>query len=127
MIALYNDSVIFLVEQAIKRNRRGYEMQETEVLVKTDTVRVRVMALTPREVAAWHFHTQVNDDIFCLTGKIVVRMQKPDEEILLSPGQRVRIETGRVHQLENLEETEAAYLLVQGIGLYDFNVINPKE
>jgi mannose-6-phosphate isomerase-like protein (cupin superfamily) len=99
-------------------------MQETEVLVKTDTVRVRIMALAPREVATWHFHTQVNDDIFCLTGRIMVRMQKPDEEIRLSPGQRVRIETDRAHQLENLEERESTYLLVQGVGLYDFNVIH---
>ena len=99
-------------------------MQETEVLVKTDTVRVRIMALAPREIATWHFHTQVNDDIFCLTGRIVVRIQKPDEEIRLSPGQRVRIETDRAHQLENLEETESTYLLVQGVGLYDFNVIH---
>ena len=102
-------------------------MQETEVLVKTDNVRVRIMALAPQEIAALHFHTQVSDDIFCLTGRIMVRMQKPDEEIHLSPGQRVRIETGRVHQLENLEETESTYLLVQGIGKYDFNVWKRHE
>ena len=101
-------------------------MKETEAIAKTDNLQVRIMTLTPREIAAWHFHTQVIDDIFCLTGRIVVRMQEPDEEIRLSPGQRVRIETNRVHQLENLEETASTYLLVQGIGKYDFNVVNPK-
>lgn len=98
-------------------------MQESEVIVKTDTIRVRIMSLAPREIADWHYHTEVIDDIFCLTGTIVVRMQKPDEEKELQPGQRCRIETGRIHQLENLTGKETKYLLVQGIGKYDFNVV----
>ncbi len=98
-------------------------MKETEVIAKTDNVRVRIMALEPREVADWHYHTQVTDDIFCLTGTIAIHMQNPDEKVRLSPGQRCRIKTGRIHQLENLEKDEATYLLVQGIGRYDFNII----
>lgn len=98
-------------------------MQESEVIIKTDTIRVRIMSLAPREIADWHYHTEVIDDIFCLTGTIVVRMQKPDEENELQPGQRCRIETGRIHQLENLTGKETTYLLVQGIGKYDFNVV----
>ena len=102
-------------------------MQETEVIADIDNLRVRIMKLASREIAAWHYHTWVTDDIFCLSGRIIVRMQESDEENRLSPGQRVRIETGRVHQLENLEETESTYLLVQGIGKYDFHVVTRKE
>ena len=102
-------------------------MKETEVIVKTDNVRVRIMSLAPREIADWHYHTQVTDDIFCLTGTILVRMKNPDEEVRLSPGQRCQIKIGRVHQLENFTSEEAAYLLVQGIGKYDFNVVNSKR
>jgi len=101
-------------------------MQESEVIVKTDNVRVRIMSLAPREVADWHYHTQVTDDIFCLTGTILVRMKNPDKEVRLSPGQRCQIKIGRVHQLENLDDNEATYLLVQGIGKYDFNVVDLK-
>ena len=98
-------------------------MQETEVIIKADTVRVRIMSLAPREVADWHYHTEVTDDIFCLTGTIIVRKKEPDEENTLSPGGRSQIKPGRTHQLENLSETEATYLLVQGIGKYDFNAV----
>jgi len=98
-------------------------MQESEVIVKTDDVRVRIMTLNPREIADWHYHTQVTDDIFCLTGTIKVRMKEPKEEYELIPGQRCQIRIGRVHQLENLDSTEASYLLVQGIGKYDFNIV----
>ena len=99
-------------------------MKETEVIAKTDDVRVRVMTLNPREIADWHYHTQVTDDIFCLSGNILIRMKELDEEIQLAPGQRCHVTKGRVHQLENLENGEAAYLLVQGTGKYDFNKVN---
>jgi quercetin dioxygenase-like cupin family protein len=98
-------------------------MQESEVIAKTNDVRVRVMTLDPREIADWHYHTQITDDIFCLTGTIIIRMKEPDEEIQLTLGQRCQIKKNRVHQLENLDTSEASYLLVQGIGKYDFNVV----
>lgn len=101
-------------------------MQESEIVAKTDTLQVRIMNLNPREVGPWHYHTQVTDDIFCLTGRIAIRMLDPDHEINLKPGQRCKIQIARVHQLENLKDTKASYLLVQGIGPYDFNVVNPK-
>jgi len=98
-------------------------MQEYEVIAKTDELRVRIMTLVPGEVGDWHYHTRVTDDIFCLTGTILVHLQTPNEEVRLLPGQRCQVKTSRVHQLENLEEIESSYLLVQGIGKYDFNVV----
>jgi quercetin dioxygenase-like cupin family protein len=99
-------------------------MQETEVIAKTDNVRVRIMTLSPHEIADWHYHTQVTDNIFCLTGTIAVRLQNPSGEVRLAPGQRCQIEKGRVHQLENCEDFQASYLLVQAFGKYDFHVVN---
>lgn len=98
-------------------------MQESEVLIKTDSVRVRIMTLGPREIADGHYHTQITDNIFCLTGTIVVHMKEPDEKERLTPGRRCQIKTGRVHRLENLGDMEATYLLVQGTGRYDFNTV----
>lgn len=101
-------------------------MKETEAIVKTDNVRVRIMSLEPHEIADWHYHTEVTDDIFCLTGAILVRMKDPDQEYKLTPGQRCQIKTGIIHQLENLDDKEATYLLVQGLGKYDFNIVEGK-
>ena len=102
-------------------------MKEIEAIVKTDTVRVRIMSLEPREVASWHYHTEVVDDIFCLTGTIIVRMKEPEDEVKLSPAQRCQIKIGRIHQLENPENSEATYLLIQGVGRYDFNLTNDQS
>ena len=102
---------------------KGIEMKETEVILKTDDIRVRIMSLAPREITDWHYHTQVTDHIFSLTGTIIVRMQNPDSEIRLAPGERSLVETGRIHRLENGVDFEASYLLIQGVGKYDFNVV----
>jgi len=97
-------------------------MQESEVIAQTDNLRVRIMVLHPLETNDWHYHSEVSDDIFCLSGTILVRLQNPNEEFRLEPGQRQRVDVGRVHQLENLEKRDSTYLLVQGIGTYDFNI-----
>jgi quercetin dioxygenase-like cupin family protein len=103
---------------------KGFEMKETEVIAQTDAIRIRIMTLGPREIADWHYHTQVTDHIFCLTGSILVRMRDPEEEVRLTPGERCLVEIQRIHQLENLKDFEVSYLLIQGIGEYDFNIVN---
>ena len=60
--------------------------------------------------------------MFCLSGRMAVRMKDPDEEKLLLPGERCTVTQGRVHQVVNIEPTITTYLLVQGVGRYDFNV-----
>lgn len=99
-------------------------MEETEVIAKTNDIRIRIMTLSPRETTDWHFHTQVADHIFCLTRTILVRMRNPEKEVRLTPGERCLVEIGRIHQIVNLEDLEASYLLIQGIGKYDFNVVD---
>ncbi len=99
-------------------------MRESEVIAQTENLRVRIMVLGPLELNDWHYHTEVTDDIFCLTGTILVRVQNPNDEFCLEPGQRHRIKVGTVHQLENLENRDSTYLLVQGIGKYDFNLLH---
>ncbi len=99
-------------------------MKEIEIVLQTDSVRVRIMSLAPREVAEWHYHTEVTDDIICLTGAILVHMKDADEEVQLVPGKRCQIKMQRVHQLENLGGDDASYLLIQGVGKYDFNRVS---
>jgi quercetin dioxygenase-like cupin family protein len=99
-------------------------MKEAEVIAKTNDIRIRIMTLRPSEITDWHYHTQVADHIFCLQSTILVRIRDPEQEVRLTPGERCLVETGRIHQIVNLEDLEASYLLIQGIGKYDFNVVD---
>ena len=99
-------------------------MAKTEqVIVETPDVRVRVMQLGPAEVGPWHSHSAVTDHIFGLTGGISIRLQNPAEEIVVGPGEHCTIAPARVHRVSNLNRQRATYLLVQGVGKYDFNTL----
>jgi quercetin dioxygenase-like cupin family protein len=99
-------------------------MKREESLIQTDTVRVRAIELLPGEATPWHFHREVVDHLIGLTGLILVRLKQPVATLELQPGQRCTVEVGRVHQVANGSPSGAAsYLLIQGVGRYDFNTL----
>ncbi len=100
-------------------------MKREEFLLQTDTVRVRAMELPPGEATPWHFHQEVTDHLVGLTGVIVVRFKEPSAMLELQLGARCAVEVGRVHQVANASPAEpASYLLIQGVGRYDFNTVD---
>ena len=94
-----------------------------EVILETDSVRVRIMVLEEGQETAWHFHTEVTDKMLSLEGSIAVEYQNPQERAELKPGERCEVEAERIHRVVNLTASTAKYLLVQGVGRYDFNVV----
>jgi quercetin dioxygenase-like cupin family protein len=98
--------------------------KQEEFLIQTDTVRVRVMDLQPGEATPWHFHREVTDHMVCLSGVIEVSLQSDAAVHVLSPGQRCTVGVLQVHQVANTSASgTASYLLIQGVGRYDFNPI----
>ncbi len=91
-----------------------------EILVKTNDVSVRILGLKPGEALPWHYHSEVTDYIFALEDEIEVGLRSPDEELRLKPGQKYTITTGRVHRVMNPLNINNKYLLIQGVGKYDF-------
>ncbi len=96
-------------------------MKREEIIIQTDEVKIRLIELQPEEITPWHFHTEVTDYFFGLSGEIEVKLKDPDESVILTPGVRCQVEKARVHQVVNISAKEASrYLLVQGTGRYDF-------
>ncbi len=89
-------------------------------ILRTPDVWVRTLTLGPGEVVPWHYHTAVDDVIVCLSGQIEVRLRAPSPAITLNPGQRTTVTAGATHRVANLADTESEYLLIQGVGSYDF-------
>jgi uncharacterized cupin superfamily protein len=61
----------------------------------------------------------MTEHIVCLDGEISVLIQQ-GENVRLLPGQCVLIQRGVAHQVTNLSEDVAKYLLTQSGGAYDF-------
>ena len=92
-----------------------------EVLIQTDNVSVRIVELEAGGALPWHLHSEVTDHIFALDGEIEVQFRSPEEKVALTPGQRCDVPTGRVHRVMNMCKRKTKYLLIQGVGKYDFN------
>ena len=96
-------------------------MKKEEIIIQTEDVKVRVIELQSGESGPFHFHTEITDNMFGISGEITVSMKKPLENIILKPGVHCIIEPGRIHKvMNNLNNESSKYLLVQGVGKYDF-------
>lgn len=96
-------------------------MKKEEIILQTEDVKVRVIELQAGESGPFHFHTEITDNMFGVSGEITVSMKNPTERIILKPGVHCKIEPSRVHKVtNNLERETSKYLLVQGVGTYDF-------
>ncbi len=89
-------------------------------IIATDDVRVRVMGLPGKGATDWHHHTEVTDFFVCLTGEMLVETEAPAGATRLMPGQTAEVRPLQLHRVVNLRKEPSEYLLVQGVGRYDF-------
>jgi quercetin dioxygenase-like cupin family protein len=68
----------------------------------------------------WHCHSNVQDTFYVLEGQIRLFLRDPKEEIRLAPGETYSVKPLRPHMVINGGEAAATYLVLQGIGEYDF-------
>jgi quercetin dioxygenase-like cupin family protein len=94
-----------------------------EIILETFDVRVRILTLAGEQATAWHFHSEVTDKMLCLEGRIAVEFRDPSARVELAPGGRCEVSVDRIHRVVNLTVDSAKYLLVQGVGRYDFNTV----
>ena len=55
-----------------------------------------------------------------MTGAIRIFLQQPKEEVRLAPGETYSVAPKRPHLVTNAGDTSAVFLILQGIGEYDF-------
>ena len=89
------------------------------------TRRVRAFALPSSRSARskkvpWHYHNNVHDTFYVVSGAIRIFLQHPKEEVRLTPGQTYSVPPKRPHLVTNAGDTSAVFLVLQGIGEYDF-------
>lgn len=99
-------------------------MMQPETLIETGDVRVRILSLALGEATAWHHHSAVTDRMVCLQGPVAVECRDPEARYELPAGGYCEVAVNRVHRVVNLSAGEARYLLVQGVGRYDFNRVD---
>jgi mannose-6-phosphate isomerase-like protein (cupin superfamily) len=82
--------------------------------------RIAELTINPAQKVPWHYHSNVKDTFYVLEGQIRLFLRDPKEEIYLAPSETYSVKPRRPHMVINGGETAATFLILQGIGEYDF-------
>ena len=72
------------------------------------------------EKIPWHRHSKVADYYYGLEGRVVVETREPAARHELGAGQAATVAPATVHQVSNPAKSPCRFLLIQGVGQYDF-------
>jgi len=106
--------------ESVKDMSRMYEVERRSYYATRPGFRIAEMQIGPTQFVPWHYHNEVQDTFYVVTGKIRIFTRDPEEEVCLTPGQTYSVCPGRPHLVTNAGETSAVFLVLQGIGEFDF-------
>ena len=99
---------------------QGYTVKAIEPVAVGSDVQARLLTLAPGETIPWHFHSAVTDWYFVLEGTLSIETRAPADRRDLAVGEIYHIAPKTAHLITNRSEADTRFLLVQGVGLYDF-------
>ena len=83
--------------------------------------RISEIRLSPTQRVPWHHHSNIQDTFYVLGGRIRIALQVPDEQVELGIGDSWGpARAGRPHLVTNAGSEAANFLVLQGMGDYDF-------
>ena len=97
-----------------------YEVERRAEHAARPGFRITEIQLSKTQQVPWHYHNNVQDTFYVLAGSIRIFMQQPKEEVRLAPGQTYSVPPRRPHLVINGGESSATFLVLQGLGEYDF-------
>jgi mannose-6-phosphate isomerase-like protein (cupin superfamily) len=97
-----------------------YEVERRAEHAARPGFRITELQISPNQKVPWHYHNNVQDTFYVLAGSIRIFMQAPKEEVRLAPGQTYSVPPRRPHLVINGGDTSATFLVLQGLGEYDF-------
>ena len=107
-------------KEAVKDASHLYEVERRARHCERPGFRITEIQLSPTQTVPWHTHTHVGDTFYVLEGHMRLFVQNPKEAIELKPGQSYAVAPGRPHLVTNAGERSMTFLVLQGVGEYDY-------
>src|SRR5262245_5704588 len=82
--------------------------------------RISELQLGPRQQVPWHYHNNIEYTFYVLQGRVRLFLRDPKEEVRLAPGETFTVHARRPHLVTNGGEGSTVFLVLQGIGEYDY-------
>jgi len=100
-----------------------YTIEGRELVAEAPGLRVQVLTLAAGECVPWHWHTEITDHFVCIEGAIEIETRAPRGRHRLEPGNRFQVPPKLAHIVRNAAEGRSSFMIVQGVGTYDFNPV----
>ena len=113
--------------ESMKDASQQYEVERRALHAARPGFRISELQISPTQTVPWHLHNHVKDTFYVVEGEIVVRLREPDEEIRLGPSDTFAVEPRRPHMVANAGARSATFLVLQGIGEYDYTPLDRRN
>jgi mannose-6-phosphate isomerase-like protein (cupin superfamily) len=98
----------------------SYTVQNVEMVAEGRDMQARLFTLGAGEAIPWHFHSEVTDWYFVLAGELSIETRAPRAAVTVPLGDSYRIPPKTAHLISNKTAQPCRFLLLQGVGKYDF-------
>ena len=107
-------------KEAVTDASHLYEVERRARHAERPGFRITELTISPTQKVPWHYHTRVQDTFYVLEGRLRIFVRDPKEDVELGPGESFAVRAGRPHLVTNAGATSATFLVLQGIGEYDY-------
>ena len=97
-----------------------YEVQRRARHAERPGFRINELQISPAQSVPWHSHSNVRDTFYVIEGRIHLFLRDPEEDVVLGQGDTYTVKPRRPHLVKNAGDTSATFLVLQGIGEYDY-------
>lgn len=97
-----------------------YDVEYRQYHLEQPGFRINEMKLSATQTVPWHTHSKISDTFYVIEGEMRLFLQQPKESLLLGPGDSYKVVAGRPHLVTNAGDASMHFLVLQGVGEYDF-------
>jgi len=97
-----------------------YQVERRTYYAERPGFRIGELRISPTQQVPWHLHNNIQDTFYVIEGHLRLSLREPDEEVRLGPGETYSVRARRPHLVANVGDDSATFLVIQGIGEYDY-------
>ena len=106
--------------QPVRDASHLYEVERRARHAARPGFHITELQLSPTQKVPWHTHSNISDTFYVLEGRMRLFLQNPKEEVNLKPGDVYVVRPTRPHLVTNAGATSLTFLILQGVGEYDY-------
>jgi quercetin dioxygenase-like cupin family protein len=106
--------------KALKDASHLYEVEHREYYAERPGFRISELRISPNQKVPWHYHSYIQDTFYVLEGELKIFLREPKEAVQLKLGEVYSVPPNRPHLVANAGSDSATFLVLQGMGEYDY-------